>query len=372
VLFRSTTKIDFQDSGLRPLQGQFSFNNSGTGTSGDKAADRKSVNAANQTNPQHKIFLNPPDPAAYPMGAEGKLQNLPLSIPDIADTKIAVDVTQPGNAEIVLDFGGDGSYTAGTDRRLFATLVAGVNKVAWDGKDGAGKTVTESQFPIKTMVSYTQGETHFTAYDVEGLDTGFNVFTQTASGTTGPNLLFWDDSNIPDLSGFATTTKVNTDLGAIIRQPWSNISYGDTNTINTWWFAYRDYQTSLVKLGNATPVITSDGGGDTATVKVSTGKTAVTTVTATDADSDTLTYSLSGGADAALFTIDLSTGKLDFKAASVSGTYQVIVQVDDGKGRSDTQTLTVVADKDTDGDGIFDLTDQDDDNDGIPDRKSVV
>ena len=43
---------------------------------------------------------------------------------------------------------------------------------------------------------------------------------------------------------------------------------------------------------------------------------AVTTVHAVDPDAGTaLTYSISGGADAALFNIDASTGALSFKTA---------------------------------------------------------
>ena len=52
---------------------------------------------------------------------------------------------------------------------------------------------------------------------------------------------------------------------------------------------------------NETPMITSDGGGATATINVAENTTAVTTVTATDADlpADTLTYTITGGADSA-------------------------------------------------------------------------
>ena len=63
---------------------------------------------------------------------------------------------------------------------------------------------------------------------------------------------------------------------------------------------------------NIRPVITSNGGGATAIVGISEGTTVVTTVTATDANSDGLVYSIIGGADAALFTINASTGVLSF------------------------------------------------------------
>src|SRR6056297_1121023 len=68
---------------------------------------------------------------------------------------------------------------------------------------------------------------------------------------------------------------------------------------------------------NQAPVITSDGGGATAMVNAAENQTAVTTVTATDADvpAQTLTFSITGGADQALFSIGASSGVLTFNAA---------------------------------------------------------
>ena len=63
-------------------------------------------------------------------------------------------------------------------------------------------------------------------------------------------------------------------------------------------------------------MITSNGGGATAAVSVAENTTAVTTVTATDTDAGaTLTYSIIGGADAAKFTINATTGVLAFVSA---------------------------------------------------------
>ncbi len=99
---------------------------------------------------------------------------------------------------------------------------------------------------------------------------------------------------------------------------------------------------------NDAPVITSGGAGDTATVNVSENETQVTTVTATDVDSTSLTYSISGGADAAKFTID-ANGNLSFLVApdfehptdaGGDNHYDVQVQVSDGN-LTDTQTITV-------------------------------
>jgi hypothetical protein len=58
---------------------------------------------------------------------------------------------------------------------------------------------------------------------------------------------------------------------------------------------------------------------------VSAGATAVTTVTATDANvpAQTLTYSIIGGATCRLFSIVPETGVLTFNDPAVAGTYEV-------------------------------------------------
>lgn len=86
------------------------------------------------------------------------------------------------------------------------------------------------------------------------------------------------------------------------------------------------------------PVITSDGGGPTATVAVTAPATAVTTVVATG--TTPIAYSISGGTDAALFQIVGATGVLSFKVASIAGSYQVIVQAANAFGVAH-QTITV-------------------------------
>lgn len=107
---------------------------------------------------------------------------------------------------------------------------------------------------------------------------------------------------------------------------------------------------SVTDVNEATPVITSNGGGATASISVAENTTAVTTVTATDADATSvLTYSISGGADAALFQINATTGVLSFISApnyeapadaNGDNAYVVVVQVSDG-AHSVSQTITV-------------------------------
>ncbi|MGH8651761.1 MAG: cadherin domain-containing protein [Gammaproteobacteria bacterium] len=101
---------------------------------------------------------------------------------------------------------------------------------------------------------------------------------------------------------------------------------------------------------NDAPVITSNGGRASASVSTAENTTAVTTVSATDADlpAQILSYAISG-ADAALFTIDSATGVLrfssapDFEApadANVDNVYEVTVRASDGS-LADTQALSV-------------------------------
>ncbi|TAL13274.1 MAG: cadherin, partial [Aquabacterium sp.] len=108
---------------------------------------------------------------------------------------------------------------------------------------------------------------------------------------------------------------------------------------------------TVTAVNDNTPVITSNGGGATASINVAENATAVTTVTATDADlpAQTLTYSIVGGADQALFTINASTGALAFVSgrdrenatdADADGVYEVTVQVSDGS-LTDTQAISV-------------------------------
>ncbi|MEI8132903.1 MAG: hypothetical protein WCG34_10750, partial [Leptolinea sp.] len=99
------------------------------------------------------------------------------------------------------------------------------------------------------------------------------------------------------------------------------------------------------------PVITSNGGDTTANIDLPENTTSVTTGIATDADlpMQVLTYSITGGADAALFGINPSTGTLAFVTApgynapndaGLDHVYNVTVQASDGT-LIDSQELVI-------------------------------
>lgn len=103
-----------------------------------------------------------------------------------------------------------------------------------------------------------------------------------------------------------------------------------------------DSQALSITVGNANerPVIVSNGGGTSAFVEIDEGQTAVTTVAAADPDgAGSITYSISGGMHADLFTIDSATGALSFAAApdyeaplgESSNFYSVTVTASDGE-----------------------------------------
>ena len=108
--------------------------------------------------------------------------------------------------------------------------------------------------------------------------------------------------------------------------------------------------TNSGSVNEAFPVRTSYSfSGPTAALSLAENLTAVTTVAASDADGNALTYSIIGGDDASLFAIDPTTGALSFvnapdfelpTDADHNNVYQVIVSASDGTN-SDTQSIAV-------------------------------
>ena len=99
-----------------------------------------------------------------------------------------------------------------------------------------------------------------------------------------------------------------------------------------------------INTGTEVPVFT-DGTDTTRSIAENSnaGVNIGSTVAATDADDDTLTYSL-GGTDASSFDIDSSSGQLKTRAAldfEIQSSYSVIVAVSDDNGGSASITVTI-------------------------------
>ncbi len=91
---------------------------------------------------------------------------------------------------------------------------------------------------------------------------------------------------------------------------------------------------------NENPVITSNGGGSTATVNTFTGTNLVTSIQVSDPDgNDNLSFALSG-TDASLFEVN-AQNQLVFANTPAVGSYTVSVTVTDDGGLTDVQTFTI-------------------------------
>ncbi|MCU7796882.1 MAG: DUF4347 domain-containing protein [Candidatus Thiodiazotropha sp. (ex Myrtea spinifera)] len=101
---------------------------------------------------------------------------------------------------------------------------------------------------------------------------------------------------------------------------------------------------------NDVPVITSHAGSQAVTTYIDENLNTVAGVSADDAEGDGLTFSISGGADFGLFTIDHLTGLLSFSSApnaespidsGRNNSYSVEVMVSDGNGGTAIQAFDI-------------------------------
>ncbi len=228
---------------------------------------------------------------------------------------------------------------ANTDSQALAITVTNVN-------EGAVSAVSDSDAAANAVVENAANGT------VVGIDA---LATDTDTSDTITYSLTDASSIVTDAGGrftINTSTGVVTVANGTLLDREAATSHGITIRADSsdGSFSVQTFTIALTPVNDNLPVITSNGGGATGSASVAENSTAVTTVTATDADlpGDTLTYSIIGGADAALFSIDTG-GALTFNAApnfespSDSGTnnvYDVQVQVSDGTN-TDTQALVI-------------------------------
>jgi VCBS repeat-containing protein len=127
---------------------------------------------------------------------------------------------------------------------------------------------------------------------------------------------------------------------------------------------------------NSAPILTVT---QSSTLVEGTLNLAVVDADATDAENDTIIFSLTG-TDENLFSIDASSGVISFKTLPSYDTpsdngnnniYDINVIASDG-ALNDTAALTITVQQDSDADGVPNLSDTDDDNDGVPDTVEIT
>ena len=226
-------------------------------------------------------------------------------------------------------------------------------------------TLTASQVIAITIVAINDNAPVITS-DGGGANTSISVAENTSAVTT----VTGGDADLPtqtlsySIVGGADQARFNIDAGTGVLSFASAPDYespSDAGADNVYEVTVQVSDGSLVStqaisvtvdpVDDASPVITSDGGGASAAISVAESTVAVTTVGATDADlpAQTLSFSIVGGVDAGRFTIDAGTGALSFAAApdheaptdaNADNVYDVTVQVSDGM-LTDTQSIAV-------------------------------
>ncbi|HIJ49290.1 MAG TPA: DUF4347 domain-containing protein, partial [Gammaproteobacteria bacterium] len=119
----------------------------------------------------------------------------------------------------------------------------------------------------------------------------------------------------------ATSTQsnsFNSDIGGYSKTDDQTVTFKDKGAFST-----------VTSFSNMPPEITSNGGGDTASINVvnGTGNLTVTTVAASDPNTnDTITYTISGGADSSKFSITNGALTVDGGQVNAGSTYIVEVK----------------------------------------------
>jgi methionine-rich copper-binding protein CopC len=246
------------------------------------------------------------------------------------------------NFEVPTDAGGNNVYDVtvqvsdgtATDTQALAVTVTNVNEAPTVTSNGGGAAAAVSVAENSTAVTtVTAGDPDAGTTLTYSLNGGADAAKFSIDATTGALTFI----AAPD---FETPTDVGANNVYDVVVQVSDGTLTDSQAVAV----------TVTNVNDNPPAITSNGGGPTAATNVAENTTAVTTVTASDADAGaTFTYSISGGADAAKFAIDATTGALTFVAApdfetptDVGGDniYDVTVQVSDGTF-TDTQAIAV-------------------------------
>jgi len=252
------TLVDFNGAGFQPGAFNAVFNDAGTTQTGNVIEDRKSLNDVQSSAFQHRIFLNDPDINVYPTGVLGEITITPRYLAcDNGTACVEAVMTEPGQIDVLIDLDtttGRFVYDLNSKDVLIAFKVEPAlgelppyrRCVPWDGKDGFGKRVGDSLDinDVVLLTRYTQGIYHFPIYDAEFMLNGYDITTIRPIPNNGsPKKIYYDDANIPDSYGPSINQpKENPFNGCETPcHPWTNIEFGDENTINSWFFAREEY-----------------------------------------------------------------------------------------------------------------------------------
>jgi Domain of unknown function (DUF4347)/Bacterial Ig domain len=256
---------------------------------------------------------------------------------DNADT-LTVQVTDNGNTGT----GGGGNITLGTVN----VDITAVNDPPVITVPGAQSVAEDTALPI-SGVSVTDVDGNLSTVQL-GVTNGTVTVTLAGAATISAGA-----NGSASLTLAGSQADLNATLASLVYQGTLNFTGSDTLTVtSTDSNSLTDVATVALTVTpvNDAPVITSNSGGANAAITVAENQTAVTTVTSNDPDGGAAVYSIVGGVDAARFTINSGSGVLQFMVApdfeapadvGADNIYVVTIQVDDGAGGTDQQTITI-------------------------------
>jgi hypothetical protein len=253
----------------------------------------------------------------------------------------AVTITGDTNDAPVLDNGGTMTLTNISEDNFTSPGDTVANIIL----SASGDRITDNDtVPVEGMAVIGVDDTNGTwQYNTGSGWAGFGAVSNTSAILLNPSatIRFVPDANYAGSSGDITFRAWDQTSGSNGDTAVNVSSNGGTTAFST-----ATETASLTVTGvNDAPVITSSS-----TASVAENQSATLTVTSTDIDGGTPSYSLSGGADQTKFSINSSTGELtfstvpDFENPADVGTnnvYEVQVTVSDGNGGMDVQSISV-------------------------------
>lgn len=218
----------------------------GCSTTGEWRDRRRSSLGNTSLRPQHMLFLNEPDLILFPSGTIGQMISAELI--NLCDTVLyfGVTVNKRGTMILLLDLPPINEAVAGPeDIEQTFQVNSGYNILdpPWNGNNAFGEPILNNTEIIATLI-FINGLTNLPLFDVEENPKGFKVDIVRPDPLTGSTKLnlFWDDSRLP----YGSEDPVNVIDGCLYSgiEPssgchnwvYEDVSMGDGNTVNTWWF----------------------------------------------------------------------------------------------------------------------------------------
>ena len=198
--------------------------------------------------PQFKIFLSNPDSTQFPTGTLGLIQNGVLVTPQCDGSfMLTFTANKPGEIKVEIEVNPLPGHQP-EDVTLTTAVTAGTNTITWNGLDGLGVPVPSGTV-VGINISYINGLTNVALFSIVKNLYGFIVSLVRPSGP--PLAMYWDDSKLPWWGGLIQLDGCHGSLPSNGCHTWdggSNWGLGQSNTVNSWWYAC----SSNSNLGNFT------------------------------------------------------------------------------------------------------------------------